>query len=88
MRTKRKFLAFNHFNNFYYENNQTIKQSNNQTIKHSFKWLVSLFSVSSSSMNWHLGGGPGGWFSSGVFAPYGSGGSNYNNGLKMIPGIR
>jgi hypothetical protein len=39
-------------------------------------------------MNWGWNGGQNGWFASGVFAPYGSGGSNYNNGLKMITGIR
>ncbi len=39
-------------------------------------------------MNWGWNGNQNGWFSSGVFAPYGSGGSNYNNGLKMITGIR
>ncbi|MEP0713082.1 MAG: C10 family peptidase [Algoriphagus sp.] len=39
-------------------------------------------------MNWGWNGSQNGWFSSGVFAPYGSGGSNYNNSLKMITGIR
>jgi hypothetical protein len=39
-------------------------------------------------MNWGWDGGQNGWFSSGVFAPYGSSGSNYNNNLKMITGIR
>jgi hypothetical protein len=40
------------------------------------------------NMNWGWNGNQNGWFSSGVFAPYGSGGSNYKNGLKMITGIR
>lgn len=39
-------------------------------------------------MNWGWDGAQNGWFSSGVFAPYGSGGVNFNNGLKMITGLR
>lgn len=39
-------------------------------------------------MNWGWSGSQNGWFSSGSFAPYGSSGDNYNNGLKMITGIR
>lgn len=36
-------------------------------------------------MNWGWDGGSNGWFASGVYSP---GSSNYNNGLKMITGIR
>jgi len=39
-------------------------------------------------MNWCWDGGQNGWFFMGSFAPYGSGGINFNNGLKMITGIR
>jgi hypothetical protein len=63
-------------------------KSNKQTNKCSFKLLGALFFLLDSYMNWGWNGNQNGWFSSGVFAPYGSGGSNYNNGLKMITGIR
>ncbi|WP_409681995.1 C10 family peptidase [Algoriphagus aquaeductus] len=39
-------------------------------------------------MNWGWNGSSNGWFGSGNFAPNGSLGPNYNNGLKMITGIR
>ena len=56
--------------------------------KHSFKLLGGLFFLLSSLMHWCWDGGQNGWFFMGSFAPYGSGGINFNNGLKMITGIR
>jgi hypothetical protein len=48
-----------------------------------YQWSYSYF-----HMNWGWNGIQNGWFSSGVFSPYGSSGANYNNGLKMITGLR
>ena len=60
--------------NFY---NDFMKKTNNQTIK---RWINKLWILMLNAFN--------GWFGSGDFAPNGSSGSNYNNGLKMITGLR